>query len=176
LLIHDLDFLSDAGKRILDEILKEDNHLFLRVVLTQCAGVLDIRSTDGGTLLHSAAFFKATRCVQVLLENGMDPNLADDTGNVPLFYSCMHAQASIMLVLLEFGANPNAKCNLGRTAIHHAAAKGSVTCISLLVQEGADINARDDKGLTALEVAEFKKNKITAEFLRKNIAVQQDGR
>jgi ankyrin repeat protein len=38
----------------------------------------------------------------------------------------------------------------------------------MLLASGADVNARDKYGQTALKLAEFKKSKETAKFLRKH--------
>ena len=46
------------------------------------------RESDGGTPLHSAAFYGHANVCELLLEQGADPSLGDNTGMNPLVSMC----------------------------------------------------------------------------------------
>jgi hypothetical protein len=57
------------------------------------------------------------RVLQVLLDNGADPNFADGEGLTALHYATSYGQTKAMKILLQQGANPHAKDRHGITPI-----------------------------------------------------------
>lgn len=62
---------------------------------------------DGQSALHIAVENKRIDMVRMLLFNGANPNLNDDTGNSPLAYAIDNDSSEIVKVLLEYGGNLN---------------------------------------------------------------------
>lgn len=63
---------------------------------------LDVRSrstnSDGGTALGAAALRNHSRCVEILLNAGADPNIADKSGAYPIEYALRSARSVKALV------------------------------------------------------------------------------
>ncbi|XP_063218267.1 leucine-rich repeat serine/threonine-protein kinase 1 isoform X2 [Bacillus rossius redtenbacheri] len=85
---------------------------------------VDSRDSWGRTPLHAAATSDNSRCLEVLLAAGADPNI------------------------------PCGPRGDKRTVLHVSAEHGYVGNVRLLVARGADLTARDSSGLTPLDVAD----------------------
>ena len=127
---------------------------------------------DGFTGLHLATFFGHSEIVELLLENGADPDAAA-TG--PMNVRPLHSAAAgrkpetilpIVQALLSKGANINCAQNGGFTALHAAAAAGNEELLQFLIEKGADIAAKTDEGKGALDLAVEKGHESCAEILK----------
>ena len=101
----------------------------------------------GMTAVHLAALMQETPILRLLLQEGGDPNIRNETGNTPLF---MAETGDDVRALVEAGADANARNELGSTPLF-SAASGDV--IRALVEAGAKVNARDGFGETPLHCA-----------------------
>lgn len=82
--------------------------------------------------------------VNLLLNDGADPNLVEkDEGNTALHTAVEAKRSDIVRLLLDRGANPNAQNYLGNTPLHQAAKHGEVELSQLLIEYGADVNLRN---------------------------------
>ena len=89
--------------------------------------------------------------VKSLLEKGIDPNVADEDGDLLLMYATMYSSIDCMELLIEKGGNVNAKNKIDETALMwsvHDLAK-----MKFLIQHGADVNAKATSGNTPLLIA-----------------------
>ena len=132
---------------------------------------------------EGAVFKGDVQRVRTLLQQGADPNEADEFGNTALMLVALMHQEEIAGLLLEAGADPNRQNQSGTTALYNAvinsqigiirlllehgadpnlyepliaaveAAEG-VQIVKLLLENGADANVRDDQDRTAIEVVE----------------------
>jgi ankyrin repeat protein len=127
----------------------------LAVLLEADPGLTDVRSGDGFTALHLAAFFGQDDAVRPLLARGADPD-AHGTGwmtGTPLNSAASAGHAATVDLLLEAGADPDAVQRGGWTPLHSAAHNGDARTIGLLLAHGADPSATDDDGRSVADMA-----------------------
>ncbi|MFO7527938.1 MAG: ankyrin repeat domain-containing protein [Marinobacter sp.] len=87
------------------------------------AGVpVDIRTSDGDSLLMLATGHSQTDTVRFLLEKGANPNLANSQLRTPLMSAAMTNEVGIVELLLEAGADPRATDTDGASALDLAKA------------------------------------------------------
>ncbi|KAG7389746.1 M-phase phosphoprotein 8 [Phytophthora pseudosyringae] len=121
----------------------------------------DINQEDlkGNTALHLAAMSPSERCqkmLQLLLENGADPNRANWFGYTPLHLFCSHQDgpASLVNAFIEHGVNIHAQSLDGSTALHLAVGRGSEDVAVALVSAGAFVHLLDAAGRSVVDLVE----------------------
>ncbi|MBS1718077.1 MAG: ankyrin repeat domain-containing protein [Armatimonadetes bacterium] len=60
---------------------------------------------EGAGPMNSAAFGRNLQCIKVLVEHGVDVNMAETDGSVALHESALHGDLEIIKYLVEHGAN-----------------------------------------------------------------------
>ena len=130
--------------------------------------LLNVRSADGATALHFAAFFAQPETAKLLVHRGASVRAVSSTfGNVtPLHSAAAGGSADIVRALLVAGADPNARQNGGFTPLHGAAQNGDAQMARDLLEHGADPRLETDDGLTALAIAEEQGHDEVAALLR----------
>ncbi|KAE9139620.1 hypothetical protein PF010_g510 [Phytophthora fragariae] len=125
------------------------------------ANGFDINQEDlkGNTALHLAAMSPSERCqkmLQLLLENGADPNRANWFGYTPLHLFCSHQSgpASLINAFIEHGVNIHAQSLDGSTALHLAVGRGSEDVAVALVSAGAFVHLLDAAGRSVVDLVE----------------------
>jgi uncharacterized protein len=98
-----------------------------------------LRSPDGFTALHYAAFFGTADAARVLLEHGADPSaVAENDMRVQPLHSAAAVDANdTARLLLDAGADPNAEQEGGVRPIDAAVHNGNDELRDLLVERGA---------------------------------------
>jgi len=106
-----------------------------------------------GTALHAALCTGNLEIADVLLDHGVNTNLEDQDGRVPLVkaYDCRNLEA--MRLLLEHGANGDVRYGSFELLSHHASYRGRDEVVQLLLEHNFDANARDSKIWTPLHWA-----------------------
>ncbi|KAL3673415.1 hypothetical protein V7S43_001127 [Phytophthora oleae] len=124
----------------------------------------DINQEDlkGNTALHLAAMSPSERCqkmLQLLLENGADPNRANWFGYTPLHLFCSHQNgpASLINIFIEHGVSIHAQSLDGSTALHLAIGRGSEDVAVALVSAGAFVHLLDAAGRSVVDLLESTK-------------------
>jgi len=137
------------------------------LVLLKRGADLTLIDSEGYTALHRAAKAVTTsRCVQVLLHYGADPNVRSFGGNTPLTEAIpvwpmiSRAQAhllstslDIQALLLDRGADVNAANNRGFTPLMQAAIGGHPQVVRLPLDRGANVKLANAQGQTAEDIA-----------------------
>ncbi|MFO7565880.1 MAG: ankyrin repeat domain-containing protein [Enhygromyxa sp.] len=77
--------------------------------------------------------------VEILLEGGVDPNLAQLYGSTAMSYAISERRADVVERLLAAGADPQPVDDFGYTPMATAAAQGNLELLELLVRAGASV-------------------------------------
>uniref|UniRef100_A0A671UGP0 Inversin n=1 Tax=Sparus aurata TaxID=8175 RepID=A0A671UGP0_SPAAU len=106
------------------------------VILTLIKGGsarVDLVDVDGHTALHWAALGGNAEVCQILMENGISPNVQDQAGRTPLQCAAYGGYITCMAVLMENNADPNIQDKEGRTALHWSCNNGYLDAVKLLL-------------------------------------------
>jgi uncharacterized protein len=102
-------------------------------------------------LLHACKIIPSSKeVIEFLLQEGADPNIQDNYGDVAIKY-CLTDPVKVQL-LLEAGADPNFRRTNGDTLLHEAISQRvpSFQIVQLLLEAGANVNARNQTLRTPL--------------------------
>jgi uncharacterized protein len=123
----------------------------LAVLLDAEPSVVNMRTPDGFTLLHLAAFFAGADAVRLLLARGAD---VDAHGTGWMTGTALHSAVSAgdpdaVRALIEAGAELDARQSGGHTPLHGAAHGGRAEVVRELLAAGADPSLTNDDGKDA---------------------------
>ncbi|KAI3364702.1 hypothetical protein L3Q82_011488 [Scortum barcoo] len=110
-------------------------------------------SLKNQTALLLAAGRGNVLCVDFLLKNGANPNIANKDQETPLFAACEQANKAIVDLLLRFGAQVNHSCMQGGSALHESCRHGQLELCRMLLEAGADLHAKNIYGIQPLFTA-----------------------
>ena len=138
----------------------------LRQELEYSAAAINVPDVKGKTPLLWAARRGDNHAVNLLLEFGADPNLADAYGNLPIL-SCYELSVECLKELMVHGSIVKWYNKLsGATPLHYAAADtDDIQILEILLDAGADPMARDLRQWTPCHYAAFKDNLGALVFL-----------
>ncbi|RYO98916.1 hypothetical protein DL764_006949 [Monosporascus ibericus] len=140
--------------------------------LRKAGADIDMRDTNGETLLHKHIASADVPMVRFILSLGADPNLTDDSGRSPLHAAVadgdLEVAPEMVKRLRKKGANINAQNSLGQTPLHVAILRGRADVVHTLCQSGADLNIADKTGTSAW--AEVQKPGYASRTTRNNFA------
>jgi ankyrin repeat protein len=125
--------------------------------------VIEFVSISGKTPLIAAACNGYERCVELLLDAGVQLEAMDRDGWTALYYASAFNYPAVVSILLAAGAQVDSADNEGWTPLMIAAARGHSEVVRLLLDAGANRELRDDEGRTALDLAiRNYRNKVVA--------------
>jgi ankyrin repeat protein len=107
-------------------------------------------------VVHLAASHKSPRCLQVLLDFGVDVNKRDLDGWPPLTLSSATGSVECVRLLLDKNANVNHQNKTGLTGLQLACEFGHTECVRLLLDSKAGVQLQDEHGQTGLTLAAWK--------------------
>lgn len=126
------------------------------------------------TGLHVATYFGLVQTVQILLQE-THPDVLDDAGRPPIFYSPTRTSFAVMKLLLDHGAKTNLVDATGRTLLWHAVWSKHIDSVKLLLNtEGVNVNQKLGNGITALKTAADMNDKALVELLLAQPGVEAD--
>ena len=117
---------------------------------------LTLSDAAGYYAIHLCALGGARRCLEIMLDAGMDVNMTDSTESrlTPLLCAVKERQLELITFLVERGADVNAEDSTGYSPLFYACLNSDIECATLLLQCGADPLHRDwKKNDTVMHVA-----------------------
>ncbi|KAK7150315.1 hypothetical protein R3I93_011538 [Phoxinus phoxinus] len=125
----------------------------LKVLLKARPDTINKRTNTSQTPLSLAVGRKHVSCVLHLLEQGADPNIANNQWETPLHKACEKPNEEIVELLLRFEASPSKVCIQGGTPLHEAVRNKNLEICKILVQAGAKLGAKNVYGIDSLFTA-----------------------
>uniref|UniRef100_A0A665X609 Ankyrin repeat and SOCS box containing 2a, tandem duplicate 1 n=1 Tax=Echeneis naucrates TaxID=173247 RepID=A0A665X609_ECHNA len=141
---------SKPGWLALHEAVWYGQDACLRMLLAAQPGMINKRTGRGESALLIAVSKDQLPCLQVLLENGADPDITNYERETPLYRACERNSAAMVATLLNYGAAVNAHCIQGWTALQEAAVQNNVEICEMLVKAGAKHNNTNMYGISPL--------------------------
>jgi ankyrin repeat protein len=117
---------------------------------------LEGKDAEGNTVLHIAAQYNYSDCVDHFLKQGADKEARNNLGMTPLHVAINYGSYRCASFLLSNGSDKNARDDAGNTPLHFAANDCiRVSCLNLLLRclNKDEINAQNNSGNTALHIA-----------------------
>uniref|UniRef100_A0A8C7IDW1 Ankyrin repeat and SOCS box containing 2 n=1 Tax=Oncorhynchus kisutch TaxID=8019 RepID=A0A8C7IDW1_ONCKI len=139
----------------------------VRVLLGAQPSMINKCDLKGQTALILAVYREKVACVEMLLEKGADPDLANKDRETPLYKACESGNAEIVVMLLNHGAVVNKHCIQGCTALQEAVSRNNVEICEILVQAGAKLSPTNMYGIAPLFTAAQSGHEETLRFLIK---------
>ncbi|KAK7414160.1 hypothetical protein QQX98_006946 [Neonectria punicea] len=103
--------------------------------------------------------------VELLLEQGANPGLKDESQQMPLVWAAKAGQTDVVRLLLEKDVEIDSRDEEGRTPLSYAAEEGHAAVVSLLLDKGADVHSRDEAEWTPLMSAAMRGHEAVASLL-----------
>ncbi len=114
---------------------------------------IDVNCMLGGTTaLYVAASKGRTDIVQILLENGADPDKGYDDGLSPLIIAAENGATEVVKLLLAHEADPSGKCDDGAFPLLVAVERGNFEVIELLLPALSDYLLEEEEATELREV------------------------
>ncbi len=112
----------------------------------------------GDSYLHTACFHSSCEIpgsfdiIKLLVENGIDINMANDRGNTPVMLIAKIDNIEILQYLIDNGAKLDDLDEYGKNLLHLQceSLKPNLEIVKLLLSLGIDKNHQDNKGITPL--------------------------
>jgi len=112
----------------------------VRGILTEHPEWIESKGYRGFTVLHTAAFYGHERIVELLLQNGADPNARADNDITPLLNACAVGSQPIVELLVRHGANVNHQTKAGTSPLYVAAVGGYRHIVEFLLDKDAQVD------------------------------------
>ena len=121
---------------------------------------VDMVFSKGESALHLGAVLCSGKAIEMMVESGVNVNLQDDEGRIPLFNSLRNKAQENFHILLPH-TDVSLKTNDGQTGLHIVLRSSRVwpvegfceEAVPMLIEKGVDVNALTDDKVSALSDA-----------------------
>ncbi|KAI9926349.1 hypothetical protein MW887_004113 [Aspergillus wentii] len=151
----DVNSTSADGKSALGWAASLGHSSITELLVKNGASVMSMTRNTQLVPLEEAATCGDLFTVQLLLNNGADPNYRDREGWSAIHWATEEGHWDVVLLLLKYGANVNAVSSYGTSPLHCAANGGHDNIVSELLRLGADPLKSTCHGWTPLHHAAF---------------------
>lgn len=138
-----------------------DEAVELLTLLIGAGAKINDQDKEGKSALDWAAFYGNVDAINLLLDNGANPNVVyGDRVSAPVAWAVMEEHSGTLesiKALLARGANVDTPC-VGVPALHTTALYGKLAFVKVLLDAGANPNSRDKSQYTALVCAATRKH------------------
>lgn len=135
-------------------------------ILAKHPKVVDRPDNHGQTALVLAILAKNVRLAKVLIEQGSDPLVVDETGSTPLHVASFVGDVSIIKKLLSgTTAGIDQEDSSGQTPLFFACEQGWTDAVKYLISRGADPKHIEGEGRTTLHFATLGGHSVLCEYL-----------
>ncbi|KAL1847874.1 hypothetical protein Plec18170_008284 [Paecilomyces lecythidis] len=124
-----------------------------QVLLTEQFPFSPLKSPEGVTGLHIAAYFGINEEVVQFQADSTCPDVVDGSGQTVLHWAVRNEQVPTVELLLRSGLDVNARDAEEKSPLHYAARQGNCPLIQTLIKKGALTEAQDINGQTPLLTA-----------------------
>jgi len=125
---------------------------------------IKLKTRDGQTALHRAAFYGHQKVIIYLIQNlKMNAMISDRKGNLPLHYACMKLNISCMRILIKV-------TNYTATELLYIPNKYDVRPIDIILKVLGRIRGHDDPQTTAEQIEEYLSDKYNLPPFKKTIS------
>uniref|UniRef100_A0A672MH24 Ankyrin repeat and SOCS box containing 15 n=1 Tax=Sinocyclocheilus grahami TaxID=75366 RepID=A0A672MH24_SINGR len=109
-------------------------------ILIHYGGDVNAQAPNGDSVLYDAAGSGNPDCIELLLQHGSDPNIANLSLQLPIHCAAYKGHYLALRMLIPVTTRRALRLS-GQSPIHAAADGGHVRCMELLVDRGFDVNA-----------------------------------
>ena len=129
---------------------------------------INMRASNGSTLLHTAVMADKPEIVTVLIDRGIETNAQDDVGKTPLHRALELERDNIAELLITHGASTTVEDNYGGQPLLDAVrnAGGDYELVELLLERGADPHHQNDYRVSPLSMARTTGDTTLIELLK----------
>ncbi|KAJ6435312.1 hypothetical protein OIU84_000491 [Salix udensis] len=148
-----LKYLKEQKDPVMEEVLLETENMLAR-------GRMDLPPS-----LCLAALRGDDLLLKQLLEGGLDPNEADNSGRSALHIAASKGSENCVLLLLDYGVDPNCRDSDGNVPLWEAMLGGHEALAKLLVENGASLH-HGEVGHFACTAAELNNLNLLKEIVQ----------
>ena len=147
---------KSLGDQALEAINSDNLDKFMEIVPAQIPLSAVV---NGKPILIWAIEACAMRCIQYMLDEGVDMYQSDASGKSPLHIAVIRNQKQPLIMLLNAGADPNCADGDGWTPLHWAVQLENKRFVSILCGLDANPDMEDYEGVTPRRIAEQRHNR-----------------
>ena len=151
LIIQDIMNGTLSGKDQFIDAIRDNNSEMISLLLGLKLVDINFRHTDENTPLMMAATQNYIEIVKMLIDNGADPNLTNNTGKSALIFAAFFNYMDLVKFLVKSGTNLDLSDKQGRSALIIATSKNYNDIARFLVENGANLDLIDANNKTALD-------------------------
>lgn len=160
-------FAAPAWAGPLHDAAREGDIAAVKRLITGGADVQEIDDDTALTPLVTAALAGHKDIVELLIENGADPDGRDGKGYTALHAAAYGGHLDIVVLLIDRGVDPNDHHNKAGITPLHAAVEGNFRdIVAVLLAKNVDVEVEDGSGWTPVMRATFKSYPEIVKLLR----------